>query len=295
MSRASRPLRQSAWMMRARLARRLIRRLRQQIRYARLSLQGLPIFFANSFPKSGTHLLTQILQAFADLGPAVDSGLPAVVMYEGDVGRLRSEDEIVADLKRFLPGDIGYGHLHHLPSVAQILSSPPFVTYFILRDPRDVAVSHVHYVTEMEPRHAHHAYFAHELTTFEERLAATITGSAHANPPLPSLADRLAPYLRWLEEPSILTLRYEDFWQERQSVLRKVLEHAVRRGFPLRQNMEEALRVLDNSIQPQRSPTFRRGGMWGWREAFTPEHTQLFKEHCAEIVEVLGYEKDENW
>lgn len=295
MNRASRPLRQSAWMMKARLVRRLIRRLRQQIRYARLSLQGLPIFFANSFPKSGTHLLTQILQAFADLGPAVDSGLPAVVMYEGDVGRLRSEDEIVADLKRFLPGDIGYGHLHHLPSVAQILSSPPFATYFILRDPRDVAVSHVHYVTEMEPRHAHHAYFAHELTTFEERLAATICGAPNANPPLPSLADRLAPYLGWLEEPSILTLRYEDFWQDRQSVLRKVLEHAVRRGFPLRQNVEEALRVLENSIQPQRSPTFRKGGMGGWREAFTPYHRQLFKECCAEIVEVLGYEKDENW
>lgn len=295
MNKASRPLQQPAWMLKARLVRRFLRRLRQQMRYGRLSLQGLPILFANSFPKSGTHLLTQILQAFTELGPAVDSGLPAVVMYEGDVGRLRSESEIIADLKRFLPGDIGYGHLHSLPAVAQILASPPFATYFILRDPRDVAVSHVHYITEMESRHVHHAYFAHKLSTFEERLAATIQGVDQISPPLPGLAIRLAPYLGWLEDPNVLTLRYEDFFTDRQSVLRKILEHAVRRGFPLSLSMADAIRVLESYIQPQRSPTFRKGGSGGWREVFAPYHKQLFKESCTGILERLGYEKDEDW
>lgn len=295
MNKTSRPLQQPAWMLKARLVRRFLRRLRQQMRYGRLSLQGLPILFANSFPKSGTHLLTQILQAFAELGPAVDSGLPAVVMYAGDVGRLRSEGEIIADLKRFLPGDIGYGHLHPLPAITQILASPPFATYFILRDPRDVAVSHVHYVTEMEPRHAHHAYFAHELSTFEERLAATITGAPQANPPLPSLADRLAPYLKWLEEPNVLTVRYEDLWTDRHSMLGAILRKAVLQGFPLSQSIEEAIHVLESHIQPERSPTFRKGGSGGWRQVFTPYHKQLFKESCTGILERLGYEEDENW
>ncbi|GAB4476170.1 MAG: sulfotransferase domain-containing protein [Anaerolineales bacterium] len=281
--------------MQARLVRRLFRRLRQQIRYGRLSLQGMPILFANSFPKSGTHLLTQILQAFTELGPAVDSGLPAVVMYEGDVGRLRSEDEIRADLRRFLPGDIGYGHLHHLPAVAEILTTSPFATVFILRDPRDVAVSHVHYVTEMEPRHAHHHYFADELATFDERLSATITGVAHASPPLPSLAERLAPYLGWLEEPNILTLRYEELMNDRQSALAGILRKAVQHGFPLAQSIEDAVYVLESHIHPYRSPTFRKGRIGGWREAFTPEHKRLFKEYGAGILERLGYERDANW
>ncbi len=57
------------------------------------------MLFANSFPKSGTHLLTQALQGFPQLGPAVDSGLPAVVTYEGDTGRTRSTEEILADLR----------------------------------------------------------------------------------------------------------------------------------------------------------------------------------------------------
>ncbi|MCS6906973.1 MAG: sulfotransferase domain-containing protein [Anaerolineales bacterium] len=282
-------------MLTARLLRRLLRRLRQQMRYARLSLQGLPILFANSFPKSGTHLLTQVLQAFQEIGPAVDSGLPAVVMYEGDVGRLRSDEEITAELKRFLPGDIGYGHVHSTSLAAMTLSSPPFATYFILRDPRDVAVSHVYYVTELEPRHVHHRYFAQELSSFEERLAATIRGVYDIQPPLPGLALRLAPYLGWLEDASVLTLRYEDFFQDRQTTLRAILEHAVKRGFPLYRSFEEAVQILESHIRPQRSPTFRKGGTGGWREVFTPRHKQLFKEYCAGIVEALGYEEDENW
>jgi len=292
---SSRPLRQPSWMLKARLARRLLRRLRQQIRYARFSLRGLPILFANSFPKSGTHLLTQVLQAFTEIGPAVDSGLPAVVMYEGDSGRLRSEAEIIADLKRFLPGDIGYGHLHAFSQAVEILAAPPFATYFILRDPRDVAISHVHYVTEMEPRHAHYRLFAYEFSTFEERLAATITGVPWADPPLPGLADRFRPYLGWLNNPHVLTLQYEAFFADRQSILRAILEHAIKRGFPLSQDLEGAIRVLASHIQPQRSPTFRKGGAGGWREAFTPQHKKLFKEYCPDIVALLGYEKDDNW
>ena len=34
--------------------------------------------------------------------------------------------------------------------------------YFILRDPRDVVVSHVHYITEMEPNHIHHRYYTED-------------------------------------------------------------------------------------------------------------------------------------
>ena len=87
----------------------------------RRSLRGVPILFANSFPKSGTHLLTQVLQGFPRLGPAVDSGLPAVVTFEGDTGRARQTQEILADLQRLLPGDIAYGHVHALPPVVGLV------------------------------------------------------------------------------------------------------------------------------------------------------------------------------
>jgi len=56
-----------------RLLRRHLRRGRQWLRYRHLDS---PVLFGNSFPKSGTHLLTQVLAGFSRFGPVVNSGLP---------------------------------------------------------------------------------------------------------------------------------------------------------------------------------------------------------------------------
>jgi hypothetical protein len=33
----------------------------------------------------------------------------------------------------------------------------------------------------------------------------------------------------------------------------------------------------------------------GWREFFTEEHKQLFKDVAGDLLVRLGYEKDNNW
>ncbi len=280
---------------RAKLARRWLRRLRQSARYGRLSLRGAPVLFANSFPKSGTHLLTQVLQGFPQFSPTVDSGLPAIVTFQGDTGRPRSAGEIVDDLQRLLPGDIAYGHLHALPEVVAFLSRPGMAAYFILRDPRDVVISHVHYVTEMEPNHIHHRHYTQELHTFDERLRTSILGIPDPAIPFPDIRQRFLPYLGWLAHPEVLTLRYEDFLADRPAALGQVYDHAVQRGLPARSDRDEAIRLLEASIDPQRSPTFRSGKAGGWRKQFSPENKQLFKEVAGDLLIQLGYERDHGW
>lgn len=292
---AKRSLTQSTFQIQARLIRRVLRRWRQQIRYARWSLDGLPVLFANSFPKSGTHLLTQILQAFEEISPAVNCGLPAVVTFQGDNAQQRPVAQILTDLRRFLPGDIGYGHLHAEPPLVELLSSPAFAAYFVLRDPRDVVVSHVHYVTEMEPRHALHDYYLHELHTFAERLSASITGLEDQSLPLPNIRQRFEPFVGWLEAQAVLTLRYEELIQDRQEQLQKIIGHAIQRGLPLNCSITEAVEKVAVCINPQRSPTFRKGKIGGWRESFNREHIRLFKEIGGDLLIRLGYEKDFDW
>ena len=288
--------------MQARLVRRWLRRLTQQARFRQLSLAGVPVLFANSFPKSGTHLLTQILEGFARLGPAVISGLPAIVTYQGNTGYERPPQEILADLNRLLPADIAYGHLHAQPEVVSHLNQPGFATYFILRDPRDVVVSHVHYITEMEPNHIHHRYYTEELHTFDERLRTSILGIPDPNIPFPDIAARFQPFLGWLDQAQVLTLRYEDFITDRDGSLGKVLDHAVQAGFPLggkkntaQLTRQAALQVLADSIDPQRSPTFRSGKIGGWKAKFSDENTHLFKEISGDLLMRLGYEQDNDW
>ena len=279
---------------RLRLARRFLRRMAQSARWRR-SLRGVTILFANSFPKSGTHLLTQVLQGFPRLGPAVDSGLPAVVTFEGDTGRARTPQEIVADLQRLLPGDIAYGHVHALPQVVDFLCREAVCAYFILRDPRDVAVSHVHYVTEMEPDHAHHRYYTAELHSFDERLRASILGIPEADIQFPDIRARFEPYLGWLERREVLTLRFEDFITQRDDTLGRVFDHAVGRGFPTSIPRQVAIQTLAEAMDPHSSPTFRSGKAGAWRENFSPENRRLFKDIAGDLLIRLGYERDMDW
>ncbi len=276
-----------------RLLRHRLRRAAAYVRYGP-ALRSAPVLFANSFPKSGTHLLTQVLQGMARFGPAVDAGLEAVTTFDGRTGRQRAEAEIVRSLRRLRPGDIGYGHLHALPEVVPLLCREGVAAYFIVRDPRDIVVSHVHYVTEMAPRHVHHAYYR-SLPDFESRLRVSILGLPGGAAPFPDIAQRFAPYRGWLEHPEVRLLRYEDFLRERREALGAVLDHAVRRGFPLNIPRRQALSLLEGAIDPQKSPTFRSGRAGGWKEAFTPEISALFKEVAGDLLVALGYEESDAW
>ncbi len=279
----------------ARLARRQARRWGSMLRWRRYSLQGVPVLFATSFPKSGTHLLTQVLQGFPRVGPAVVSGLPAVVTYAGDSGRTRAEGEILADLRRLRPGDIAYGHVHATPATIDILCQPGWAGYFMLRDPRDVVVSHVHYVTEMEPGHIHHRYYTEELKSFDERLLVSILGRPESGIEFPDIALRFQPYLGWMGRREILALRFEEFIQDQAAGIHQALQHAVERGFPLAISPEQAIANVLQGLDPGRSPTFRRGKSGGWREVFTVQHIEAFKQVAGDLLVRLGYEQDLSW
>jgi len=279
----------------ARLGRRALRRAAAQRRFPDTSIERMPVLFGNSFPKSGTHLLTQILVGFAQLGPVVESGLPPVLTFEGESGAPRPLAAILADLGRLLPGDIGYGHLHALPEIQTALCREGVAPYFIYRDPRDVVVSHVFYVTDINNRHVHHGYYVNELPDFAARLRVSILGRPELDAPFPDIRARFAPYLPWLERPEVLPLRYEDLLDEPDAQLGRILAHAEERGFVSARGTEESVRALAAAIDPSRSPTFRAGKAGGWREHFQAEHKALFKDVSGDLLVRLGYEKDANW
>lgn len=279
----------------ARQVRRYYRHLVCQVRWRRFSLLGVPILFANSFPKSGTHLLTQVLQGFVHLGPAVDSGLPAIITFDGSTGKMRSNQNILQEIHHLSPGEIAYGHLHAKPEIVNVLTSPSFITFFILRDPRDVVVSHVHYITRNKLDHILHYYYSNELNNFNDRLKTSILGYPDSGFEFPDIGQRFLPFMEWLNQPEILCLHYEEFLQSRDHTLGKVYDHALEHGFPIQVDRAIAIQKLTASIDPRRSPTFRSGKMGEWRDQFTDDHKRLFKEVAGEILIHLGYEKDYDW
>ena len=273
-------------------------KLAQRIRFASLPVpqDGWPILLGISFPKSGTHLLDQILLGFSRVAPFSRRLHSFFAGYEGESGRRRSLDETLAWVNSLRPLDITSAHLFTWDEVIPRVSSPAFVPYFIFRDPRDVVVSHVFYVTEMEPNHVHHAYYA-SLPDFDSRLEVSILGRPDADVEFPDIAARFAPYLGWLDQLAVMKIHFEDLVNDRAQTLNLILDHFLSRvGMStLRASRELTLEALESSINPSKSPTFRLGKTGEWKKHFTEEHKKIFKNVASDLLIRLGYEKNSDW
>jgi sulfotransferase 6B1 len=267
----------------------------QHVRFSSLSAPqgGWPILLGISFPKSGTHLLDQILLGFNRVAPFSCRLHSLYAEYEGESGRKRSLEQALAWLNSLRPGDVASAHLFARDEAIERVCSSSFVPYFIFRDPRDVVVSHVFYVTEMEVRHVHHDYYR-SLPDFNARLNVSILGRPEANVEFPNIADRFAPYLGWLDQPSVMTIHFEDLINDRAASLNGIINHFLSR-VPLATPQELILEGLESSINPKRSPTFRSGKTGEWKKHFTEEHKKIFKDVAGDLLIRLGYEKDQNW
>jgi hypothetical protein len=264
----------------------------QRFRF-RMQRKDLPVLLGISFPKSGTHLLDQILLGFSSVAPYAKRLHSFYAEYDGESGHKRSPEQALTWLDSLRPGDIVSAHLFARPEAVRRVCSPNFIPYFIFRDPRDVVVSHVYYVTDMEARHVHHEYYQ-SLPDFNARLNASILGRPDTNIEFPNIAERFAPYLGWLEREEVLSIHFEDLIDDRASALTRILDHFLAR-VPLQTPRQRILDSLEASIDPQRSPTFRSGKTGEWEKHFTEEHKTTFKKVAGDLLIQLGYERDHNW
>ncbi len=267
----------------------------KQIQRARFASQpaDLPILLGISFPKSGTHLLDQILLGFANVAPYAKRVHSFYAEYVGESGKKRDPRQALNWLDSLRPCDVASAHLFARPETITRVCSPKFAPYFIFRDPRDVVVSHVFYVTDMEARHVHHEYYQ-SLPDFNARLNVSILGRPDANIEFSNIADRFAPYLGWLDQKEVLTIHFEDLIHDRAATLTRIMDHLLSRA-PLPTSRQLILDSLETSINPKKSPTFRSGKTGEWKKYFTDEHKELFKKVGGDLLIKLGYEKNSEW
>ena len=267
-------------------------KLVQRVRFASQSA-NLPSLLGISFPKSGTHLLDQILLGFSNVAPFSKRLHSFYAEYEGETGRKRSPEQALAWLDSLRPGDIASAHLFARTGAVERVCSPKFVPYFIFRDPRDVVISHVFYVTDMEARHVHHDYYQ-SLPDFDARLRVSILGRGNTGIEFPNIADRFASYLGWLSRDEVLSIHFEELIEDRITALNRIVDHFLARVL-LQIDRQVILDFLKASINSRRSPTFRSGKTGEWRKYFTEEHKQMFKDIAGDLLVRLRYEKDDHW
>jgi hypothetical protein len=263
------------------------------LRWKRFSFHEAPPIFGNSKPKSGSHLLLQILNGFTQIIPYRYVDAEPVRTIQKD-GRRRTADEILADLKHTPNGVIGWGYLEASQENVSCLTAAGRVNYFIYRDPRDMLVSQVFFATDMHEEHGMHAYY-NSLPDFSARLNIAISGIDRDGLKMVSVKQRYAGVFQWLEQKNVMCIRFEDLINNRDITLNAMLDEVGKTGYKIPTMREQALSVLVEAIQPGKSHTFRSGRTGGWKEYFTMEHKKLFKDVAGDLLIRLGYEKNNDW
>ncbi|MFZ5822267.1 MAG: sulfotransferase domain-containing protein [Chloroflexota bacterium] len=262
-------------------------------RWKRWDFTDAPPIFGNSKPKSGSHLLLQILNGFTQIMPYRYVEAEPIRTIEKE-GRRKKQEEILADLKRVPRGVIGWGYVDATPENASFLTRAGRVNYFIYRDPRDMLVSQVFFATDMREEHGMHAYYQ-SLPDFGERLKIAITGIDRDGLFMVSVKQRYEGVFAWLETAGVMCIRFEDLIENRDATLNAMLDEVEKTGYKIPTPRAQALSVLVDAIQPKKSHTFRSGKTGGWRQHFTEEHKKLFKDVAGDLLVRLGYEKSNNW
>lgn len=276
-----------------RLFRRPAKYIQAVLRWKRLSFNDVPAIFGNSKPKSGSHLLLQVLAGLCQVAPYKYVEREPIRTITKD-GRRKTEDEILKELKRIPRGVIGWGYVDASPGNVAFLCQPNRVNYFIYRDPRDLLISQVFFATDMYEEHEMHGYY-NSLPDFGERLKIAITGIDRDGLYMASVKQRYEGVFKWLEQKNMLCIRFEDLINNRDMTLEAMLNEVEKTGYKIPVSREKALTVLVEAIQPSKSHTFRSGKTGAWKEHFKEEHKKLFKDVAGDLLVRLGYEKGNDW
>ena len=252
-----------------------------------------PAVLGNAMPKSGSHLIFQVLQGLTQIGPFVNPGLPPVNRDE-DNTKL-DEATILANIQRMRPGDISYGYIHAREPFLSALSSKGRATVFVYHDPRDMIISHVFYATQIHAGHGMHQYYTETLSSMEERINAAIEGVDEPSADLSSVRTKYENYIGWLEQSGVLCLRFEELILNREQALNQLIDFLENRGFVPTLDRKIAIASLTRSIIPKKSGTFRKAQPGNWREHFTPDNIAKFKQMTGNLLIRLGYEVDDQW
>lgn len=251
---------------------------------SRIFDQGLPSIYCVSVPKSGTHLLERAL--------CMHPGLFRKFKPTIDECNLDPESGLGGVLSKMGSGEIVMSHLFSTPERLQAVANSGIRCIFMIRDPRDIALSEALYLSRKRKHRFHMAYHADK--DLSSRIGRSLLGSESAGlPPIGEILDGLSGWL----DSGCLVVRFEDLigpegggdLQSQLDTLRSIYDHI---GI---QVSDDWLRSIRARLFSSASPTFRRGSTGQWKEYYDTELIALFKKMAGESLVRYGYEKDGNW
>ena len=273
----------------------------QKLNTARLGAR----FYLNGFPKSGLHLLAQMMSPVATMMPPDWLEAPWVGMFQGKsfTEEMAPIDQVTFGLARTKEGHYMKGHCGYDPDLERYMFYSGIIHLFIYRDFRDVAVSQAFHILSSDNVTRFHPdkYLYKDLGGFDDILSAVINGIDI----YPGVMARWEHYAPWLGVDWTLSMKFTVLRNEPVIAAEFIIQHMVDRLTRiLRMGTKidhEILKLVVVSMSQAgkfrtKSPTFRKGNVGDWKEHFTEKHVEEFKESDVNNwLLKLGFEMEEDW
>jgi hypothetical protein len=250
-----------------------------------------------SMMKAGTHLMITLLEKMTHrrLAFIAADAYATIKKNEQDIISVTPKD--FKYLSRLSNRRFWATHCPYVEEYAFILSQPKYQIIYLYRDPRDVVVSLAVYVRDKDKKFWPGA----QEISLEELIARLIVGGPSMHQTEHHISARgirevYQAYIPWMQLNNALNIRFEDLvgpqgGGDAYTQLNTIL--AIADHINIEIDMYEAT-LLGETIFGK-SAAFNKGQIGSWKEYFTDELKQLFKEHAGQLLIDLGYEQDLNW
>lgn len=252
-----------------------------------------PPIFVNSFPKSGTNLLFQMLKTL----PGIKNYYTILVSRHRSNLKMRFQGSQERLIRSIIPGEIAHGHIGYSDQNAQSFRDINCVHFFIYRDLRDVVISTVYYLAHLNIWHCLHGYYSKKLKSDYERITTTISGidDPKVKVEFNNIRERFEEFRGWLGKKDVFVVKFEDLISERrEETLNRMAQYCANFSHKWK-DADYLVEQFIYNMNPSRSHTFRRGEAGVWREQFSQEHCDLMKDIAGDLLVELGYEEDLQW
>ena len=259
------------------------------------------LVLCNSFPKSGTHLLYQILYSMPQL-KGWDTDILAAQSLSGFIN---TATHIHWKLNSAPNEHIVRTHLMYYQQVLSAIKNNNCKVFFIYRDLRDVAISHARWVCKERLYYLHDYY--KQLDSFDEQLMCSIRGIPRGTPfgsnvSAPDIGSDFLRWKGWIDDANTFAVKFEDLVGARGGGCEATRLHRIEQiAAHLEVNLSKSeieSKFSSLAMNPEESHTYKMGGKGkrgGWKNIFKQSHKEAFKGVAGNLLVELGYEQDLDW
>jgi hypothetical protein len=248
------------------------------------------VLFVAGLPKSGSTWLERMLSSYPGFHQLLIPDVAAYELTSGGSHDYELPDDMFSRFGKMLV--LTKMHVHGSIHNVKVLRQAGIRYVVLYRDLRDVAISH-HFYVRQTPWHPEYPVYVN--LSLPEGLAA--------------FAERtLEPFADWVRlwhqnrDPEMsLELRYEHMLTDPIRVMTRVAQH-----FELDSSTETTRSIVERHSfkrlsggraqgQDSHSSFFRKGISGDWKNHFTDELRDIYKQRIGDFLVEFGYETNDSW